>query len=600
MFKEYGLNIFDFDFYSRRISFFYKGKEKITSRFGFLSTLSYIAISIAIFLYYFIRTISREDVTASDSTIFTDDIPSIDINSEIFNLAFGLEHPTKITRFIDETIYYPEAYYIENIKKNGNFVNNLKLRIKTERCGNLNSGNKFLNMLEASELNNSYCLLDFNNIPLKGGFKYKEIGYIKINIYPCVNNTKNNNHCKPRDVIDKFFNNTYFSILAKDTAINPNNFSYPGIPILLNTYTTTNRMIKKDFVVKFAITEIHTDLGFFSQNIKIEKYLKYNKDFSEFSFVNTSNYLSGSEILSMSIRLEDNIFFQKRTYKKMAEVFATTGGYMQLIYSVFAIISLLMKKMNIEKKLLNSLFYFNIKQKKVILSIEYKKKLNYATSGSFKGKMFNDIKDIKEINKTNDKEKNINYIPYLANKSPLYRKYSKVVKSDKNEKLISSLQRKSVSFVNENKLHKLFNGQNDASRDVLIEISKNQKNNNGIKHTQLHQSKLTFNDNNENDLNNIQINRLFIRSKSKENEELKKFEKENFCNINFNIFEYYCFSKFTKKKIQIELFRFAYRFFKSQMDIINFFNIIILTQIMMKKQSNEKQDFLSEIVELSM
>ena len=36
------------------------------------------------------------------------------------------------------------------------------------------------------------------------------------------------------------------------------------------------------------------------------------------------------------------------------------------------------------------------------------------------------------------------------------------------------------------------------------------------------------------------------------------------------------------------------------MDIVNFFNIIILTQIMMKKQSNEKNNFLSEIVELSM
>ena len=114
-------NFLDLDIYSRRISFFYKGKEKITSRFGFFLTLSYIVISIAIFLYYFIRTICREDVTASDSTIFTDDIPSIDINSEIFNIAFGLEHPTKIARFIDETIYYPEAYYIENIKRNGNF-----------------------------------------------------------------------------------------------------------------------------------------------------------------------------------------------------------------------------------------------------------------------------------------------------------------------------------------------------------------------------------------------------------------------------------------------------------------------------------------------
>ena len=594
-------NILDLDIYSRRISFFYRGKEKITSRFGFVLTLLYIIISFVIFFYYFFRTISRKDVTASDSTIYTDNIPSININHELFNLAFGLEHPTKISRFIDETIYYPKVYYYENVKQNGNFVNKITKNIRAERCGNLKPGNKFMDLLDKNELNNSYCLLDFN-LTLKGSYKYDEIGYIKINIFPCVNNSEKNN-CKSQDIINNYFNNNHFSILARDTALSPNNFSNPGIPILLNTYTSIDKNMKKDYIVKFALTEIETDLSFFTQDTRKDKYLKYIKDIDQFFFVEPDYLLSGKEILTLTIRLDDNIYFQKRAYKKMAEVFATTGGYMQLLYTVFGLISLLTKKMNIEKNLLNSLFYFNIKQKKVILSIEYKKKLNYATSGSFKGKMFNDIKDIKEINKTNDKAKNINYIPYLANKSPLYRKYSKVVKSDKNnrnEKLISSLQRKSVSFVNENKFHKLFNGQNDASRDVLIEISKNQKNNNGIKHTQLHQNKLTFNDNNENDLNNIQINRLFIRSKSKESEEIKKFEKENFCNINFNIFEYYCFSKFTKKKIQIELFRFAYRFFKSQMDIINFFNIIILTQIMMKKQSNEKQDFLSEIVELSM
>ena len=598
-------NFLDLDIYSRRISFSYKGKEKITSRFGFFLTLSYIVISIAIFLYYFIQTIYREDVTASDSTIFTDDIPSIDINSEIFNIAFGLEHPTKIARFIDETIYYPEAYYIENIKKNGNFVNNQKLRIKTEKCGNLNSGNKFLNLLGTSEFNNSYCLLDFNNIPLKGGFKYTEIGYIKINIYPCVNTTQNNNHCKSREIIEKFFNNTYFSILAKDTALNPNNFTHPGLPTLLNTYTTTNKRIKKDFIVKYAITEIQTDLGFFSQNIKNEKYLKYTKDFSEFSFVDDNNYLSGSEILSMSIRLEDNIFFQKRTYKKMAEVFATTGGYMQLIYSVFAIISLLTKKMNIEKKLLNSLFYFNVKQKKVILSIEYKKKLNYATSGTIieKTNFDNETKPMKAITKVSDMNKNINYIPYLAKKSPMIRKYSKVNKIERinrNERFNIGSQRKSVSYAKYRNFQKLFNGNNDASKDGLIDILNNQKNNNGIKQTLVNQNKMSFNEPKQDDLNNIQMNRLYIRSRSKENENWKKIEKESFCNINFNIFEFYCFWKLTKKKDQIELFKLAFKFFKSQMDIINFFNIIILTQIMMKKQSNEKHNFLSEIVELSL
>ena len=592
------LNIFDLDIYSRRISFFYHGKEKITSRFGYILTLLYIVISFIIFFYYFFRTISRIDVTASDSTIYTDIIPSININSEIFNLAFGLEHPAIISRFIDETIYYPKVYYYENIKQNGNFINKITKKIKVEKCGNLQSGNQFKNLLDKNELNNSYCLLDYN-LTLKGGYKYNEIGYIKINIFPCVNNTENNNHCKSKDTINKFFSNNHFSILAKDTALSPNNFSNPGIPILLNTYTTIDNLMKKDYIIKFALTEIETDLGFFTQKIKQDKYLKYIKDLDQFFFVDSDYMLSGKELLTLTIRLEDNIYFQKRTYKKMAEVFATTGGYMQLLYSIFGIVSLLTKKMSIEKKLLNNLFYFNIKQKKVILSIEYKKKLNFATSGSFKEKRNSDIK---EINKTNDKIQNINYIPYIAKKSPLFRKYSKVMKSNKNnrnEKLILSLPRKSVSFANQNKLYKILNGRNDVSKDGLIDASKIQKNNE-IKHTILHQNKMTFTDSKEVDFDKNQINRLYLRSKSKESDDLKKIEKENFCNITFNIFEYYCLWKYSKKKIQIELFRFAYKFFQSQMDIINFFNIIVLTQIMMQKQSNEKQDFLSEIVELSM
>ena len=104
-------SIFDLDIYSRRISFFFRGKEKISSKFGFFLTSLYIIISIVLFLHYFIRTISRENVTSSDSTIFTDSLPSIQLNPELFNLAFGLEHPTKISRFIDETIYYPKQIY---------------------------------------------------------------------------------------------------------------------------------------------------------------------------------------------------------------------------------------------------------------------------------------------------------------------------------------------------------------------------------------------------------------------------------------------------------------------------------------------------------
>ena len=588
-----GVNsIFDLDIYSRRISFFFRGKEKISSKFGFFLTSLYIIISIVLFLNYFIRTISRENVTSSDSTIFTDSLPSIQLNPELFNLAFGLEHPTKISRFIDETIYYPKAVYYENVKQNGFFVNRIKQEIKIGKCGELKDENKFKSLLGKDDLNNSYCFIDYD-FPLKGGYKYNEIGYIKINIYPCVNKS----YCQPKEVIDKFFENNHFSLLAKDTALIPNNYTNPGMDVLLNTYTSIDKLMKKDYIIKFALTEIETDSGFFLQNIRKDKYLKYMKDFDQFFFVESDYLFSGNEILTLTIRLDDNIYFQKRTYTKMAEVFATTGGYMQLLYTVFGLISILTKKMNIEKKLLNSLFYFNIKQKKVILSIEYKKKLNYVTSKSFIEKTDNPIKETSEISKNNYKNKNINFIPYLAKKSPIIKQYSKM-KSDKNNKnKLLSIPRKSVSFGRDDQIHKIINGQNDASIDGLINNSIISKNN-LAKHTLIQPNK-TY-DNKKNELNKAQINRIYIRSKSKESDNSVKYEKDNVCNIKFNIFQYYCLWRYTNRNIHIELFKSAYNFFKSQMDIINFFNIIILTQIMMKKQSNEKHDFLSQIVELSM
>ena len=585
-------SIFDLDIYSRRISFFFRGKEKISSKFGFFLTSLYIIISIVLFLNYFIRTISRENVTSSDSTIFTDSLPSIQLNPELFNLAFGLEHPTKISRFIDETIYYPKAVYYENVKQNGFFVNRIKQEIKIGKCGELKDENKFKSLLGKDDLNNSYCFIDYD-FPLKGGYKYNEIGYIKINIYPCVNKS----YCQPKEVIDKFFENNHFSLLAKDTALIPNNYTNPGMDVLLNTYTSIDKLMKKDYIIKFALTEIETDSGFFLQNIRKDKYLKYMKDFDQFFFVESGYLFSGNEVLTLTIRLDDNIYFQKRTYTKMAEVFATTGGYMQLLYTVFGLISILTKKMNIEKKLLNSLFYFNIKQKKVILSIEYKKKLNYVTSKSFIEKTDNPIKETSEIFKNNYKNKNINFIPYLAKKSPIIKQYSKM-KSDKNNKnKLLSIPRKSVSFGRDDQIHKIINGQNDASIDGLINNSIISKNN-LAKHTLIQPNK-TY-DNKKNELNKAQINRIYIRSKSKESDNSVKYEKDNVCNIKFNIFQYYCLWRYTNRNIHIELFKSAYNFFKSQMDIINFFNIIILTQIMMKKQSNEKHDFLSQIVELSM
>ena len=591
MFPEEKCSLLDFDIYSRRISFFYQSKEKLGSTFGFILTLLYVVLSIILFFIYFIKTVKREEVTASDSTIYPEGIPAIEINRDRLYLAFGLEHPTKMTRFIDERIYYPEVRFVERVKENGELIKRAETVLKLERCSKSKFGEKYQILLENEDLNNSYCLQDYN-LSLVGGFKYDKMSYFKINIFSCVNNTNNNNHCKPQDEIDKYLNAGYFSALIKDIGLNPFNFSFPTVPILQDLYTTIDKFTKKEYFLYFGITEIDTDVGLFTNKVNKEIHLKFQNDIANTFFVDNEENQKNTtkEIFTAQIRLEDNIHFQKRTYTKMSLVFSTTGGYMQVIYTILTLIALLTKKFSVEKKLLNSLFNFNIKQKKIILSIEYEKKLDYnASFDKNKGKenCFIPYEAKKSIVSNRGRRNSIFFLNRNINKIP-------VIKNSGSESVsVRKKGRKTQNYVSE-----------EGLIDIFRNISKENEKNENINQS-LNRSKNNMIDNSN--LNNLQINRILekkiVSQKSNFNFSMikdKTFEKGNCSIIHFNIFDYYCLRKITKKKTEIDLFNFGINFYKRQMDIINFFNIMILTQIMLTQKSEKKHNILSHTVELSM
>ena len=591
MFPKESISLLDFDIYSRRISFFYKNKEKIGSSLGIFLTILYAVISITLFLFYFIRTIRKDEVTASDSTIYPTAIPSIDINNNIFYLAFGLEHPTKFFRFIDEKIYHPEVLYVERYKESGQSVKKVETILNIERCDVTKFGGEYQNLFQEEDIYNSYCLKDFN-LTLKGGFKFDKMSFIKINIYPCVNSTENNNHCKPQNEIDFYLTSGYFSILAKDIGLNPFNYSFPTLPLVQDLYTVIDKSFRTEFIIYFGITEIDTDSGLFTTNIKKDIYLKYINNYHNIFLVEDDDYLSGKEILSAQIRLQDNIYFQKRSYAKMSQVFSTTGGYMQVISTIFALISLLTKKISLEKKLLNSLFNFNIKNKKIILCVEYQKKLDYNTT----------------LNKGSDN----NFIPYEAKKSIIShmrnRRRNSILILDKND--TTPALRKRISKDNEI----LKNVHNYKFNEDINEIFKNlskekeQNSNTNVNDQSINRSKVEMLNKEENS-NRNQISEIFDKNIEKNNPHLltnfnlikdfKIIDKGNCATINFNLFDYYCLKKFSKKRTEIELFKFGINFYKSQMDIINFFNIMFLTQIMLTQKSEKKHNILSQKIELS-
>ena len=596
MFAYKKISIFDFDIFSRRISFYYNTKEKIGSLFGFILTIVYIISTTVLLAFYCLKVIRREEMRIHDSTMYSQNLPSIDINPNLLYFAFGLEDPVNYSRYIDETIYYPIIYFIKMEKENGSLITKERISIKPERCDVKQFGEKYQSLFVKDELNNSYCLPNFN-LTLAGGFKYDKFSYIRIKIQPCVNTTENKYHCKPQNVIDTYLTSTYFSILVKDIGLNPLNYTMPIIPILQNLYTTIDKSITREFLIYVGITEVQTDTGLLTTDIKSEFYLQFRQYNDHFFFRDIEEYHSGKDIFTAQIRLEEYIKIHKRTYTKISEIFSLIGGYMQLLYTIFSLITTLTKNINIEKKLLNSIFNFNIKKRKIILSIQYEKRLNYLIH-SDKG----------DLN---------SFISYIAKKT--LKPYKKKPFSNKNN-FNPIHKNEDILFINKNNSFiPLIKKSISGSVQIRREIGKSMKNysEKGNKHNHrstkqnkylnqeqnLNKSKfsLLFKDDDNDFQNNVSYFKKRSNNYTKNSTDLKKENKnenESIDEVRVNLFDYFCNFGIENKRADIELFNSAINFYRNQMNIIHFFNIIFLTEIMLHHQSKKKKNLLNQLIEI--
>ena len=555
-YKYHNIHYSDFDIFSKSIGFFYHDKDKIGSIIGFIFTIIYIIISLSLFLFYTITTIRKRGMKVHDSLLFQKEAPEIEINSNTFYFAFGVEnYENGYTRFIDESIYYPKVEYINKIKDGSIFKIINETPLKFERCREEKFGSEYQRLLVEGELNNSYCINDLD-LTLAGNFKYDKLSYIRIEIYPCVNTSDNNYHCKPKEIINKYLSGTFISLLAKDIGLEPSNFTYPIIPTFQDLYVTIDKRYYTEFCIFFGITEIQTDVGLISDKIHKQRYINFVKTTHGIFFPEENNYENNS-ICEVQIRLGDDIRVQKRTYTKMSEVFAITGGYMQLISTIFSFITFMVNRIKNEIQLVNSIFNFYPKKRKI--SLKYQLKNNYSFKSSiFKDQLFSKINDI------NVEEKN-NSILDMS-------KYNLII--------FNNLDHSCKSF--EHHTPKNIIKINGNSND--IEIKKN-----NIKTFNIKRNKAFTNDiNKRNKKNNI--NKKELKSKStlfeKSEEKNDKIWKKN---VEFNSFYYYCLGFFNKDNNDIKLFNLAISFYKQKMDVIHLFHIILLVEkIWSSKKGNKR------------
>ena len=558
---ESKFNLLFFDIYSKRASFFYNNHEKIGSYFGLILTLIYISFSLILFIYYIVLTLRRKNIIVYDSTIFSNELPSININTSNFYFAFGIENKDTLNRFIDETIYYPEIVFISRAKVNGEFITTSQKILEYEDCKEENFGENFQHLLLKGELNNSYCLKKFNsNLQLTGGFKYEKMSYIRIKIFPCKNTTENNNHCRSQDEIDNFLSNGYLSILVKDFGLNPSNFTSPVIPTFRDLFTTIDKHLYRNMVLKYGVTEVNTDEGLIFEEIKKEKFLQFREAFQTFSFLEEEDYKNGTEICLLQLRLDDIIFIQKRKYTKMSEIFSRIGGYMQLIYTLFSIMALFLNKLNLELKIINSIFNFDLDKKKMALKYQSLRDFDSITIPSYnKNLIFSSRKSVKSNRKSNKNDiKSLKFI--MSNKN-----LTSMLKLTKDKKLDDSQSSKIEIIKSKNSKIQSPHPINIKRENNRRSVCKNECN--GIL--------------NKVNLPKLNLPIIAINNNKDSNNNLKKFDET----IHFNLFDYFFRKKNLSIEKQIELYNLGINFYRKRMDLIHVFTLLLITEKILLKKS---------------
>ena len=359
----------DVDMFGKDPELYYKGRPKKTSWIGRILSFAFVFVYFAFFLYKLIRMLKRIDVTFYDTFTYASKPPAVTITHNNFYIAFSLEEPKTYNPFIDEGIYYPKAYFKRAEMKGDNFVWK-EIELEVEQCKLEKFGESYKKVFKNIDLDNFYCFKDINNYILEGHFSYYLYSFFYVQFFPCINTT-NNQKCKPIEEIDYYLKNTFVTFGIEDIELTPKNFKNPTRPRNKNVYTTVGKKLFQEIHAFFEVVNIETDLDWFGLNeiekIKSEIFLKYDETFIMSNLIENDIYETGEAFCDVTFKLSENVRTQRRVYTKFVTILGDIGGFMEVIFTLFRIISSMLVDILYEISMVNRLFNFDSQNKLITI-----------------------------------------------------------------------------------------------------------------------------------------------------------------------------------------------------------------------------------------
>ena len=332
------------DKFGKKANLYYEGDKEKTSWIGFIFSIFYIFICFSFFIYKLIRMFKKIDFVVYDTFAYIEKPPSINLTKDNFYVGLALESPDIYDTFIDETIYYPKAYFKKGERrKDGKWQWDQK-ELELERCKIEKFGNSFQSKFKTYDLDNLYCFKEMNETFL-GHISYDMYSMLFIQLFPCKNTTENNNHCKPREFIDKYLNRTYFTMEFEDIELTPQNYNTPARPRNQDIYFTVGKKLFQEVHIFYQIVNVETDKDIYGleleqfQNLEKNEYLKFHSAYYMNNIIENNIYESGESLCNITIKLHDQVRIQRRTYSKLITIGEDIGGFMEIFFIIFNFIS---------------------------------------------------------------------------------------------------------------------------------------------------------------------------------------------------------------------------------------------------------------------
>ena len=359
----------DVDMFGKDPELYYKGRPKKTSWIGRILSFVFVFVYFAFFLYKLIRMLKRIDVTFYDTFTYASKPPAVTITHNNFYIAFALEEPITYNPFIDEGIYYPKAYF-KRAEMKGDDFEWKEIELEVEQCKLEKFGESYQEVFKNTDLDNFYCFKDINNYILEGHFSYYLYSFFYVQFFPCINTT-DNKKCKPLDEIDYYLKNTFVTFGIEDIELTPKNFKNPIRPRNKNVYTTVGKKLFQEIHAFFEVVNIETDLDWFGldeiENIKSDIFLKYDETFIMSNLIENDIYETGEAFCDVTFKLSENVRTQRRVYTKFVTILGDIGGFMEVIFTLFRIMSSMSVDILYEISMVNHLFNFDSQKKLITL-----------------------------------------------------------------------------------------------------------------------------------------------------------------------------------------------------------------------------------------